>query len=56
MYVWYCAYMANEQSNLQVTIPKDQHRALRVHAAQTGTTVSDIVRELVTDFLAREKS
>lgn len=33
------------QQKLMVWVPANTHRAFRLHAVQTGTTVSDLIRE-----------
>ena len=33
------------QQKLMVWVPVDTHRAFRLHAVQTGTTVSELIRE-----------
>lgn len=40
---------------LTVRIPPDVHRALKVRAAEKNRTITDLVEELLKEYLVREK-
>lgn len=42
--------------NFTVTIPDDLHRQARIRAAEQGTTVTSVVRELLVTFCAGGES
>ncbi len=40
---------------LPVYLPKDDHKALRISAIEEGRSATDIIRELVKEYLTKKK-
>lgn len=44
-----------EWKMLAARVPVDLHRAVKVHAAQTGLSVAEVVERAVREYLEREQ-